>query len=710
MIISYGITDGILRVRYLNASGHLSAKDIPVVEEYCYGYVPVSRRTKTSVSLWDGGLGTAKACRPSSLDKFRVMEIIESQADAKEITAAVTALPSPVFVDTVSDGIAVRAVGVSTGEACVIFTTESSAGVQALLQKTDGVKVRHYDTETEMLVATASAFRRLPYLCGFDIARQVESIDQRLSRMQSDIRCDTGIPLLEYSAIVADHENMKTALPSLPDLYSKVMRQTLGTGGRGSELAVLSGRLAALCAVERKTTALRDYIRLYSSLRIPLCFSVSRMASAEILLYHGYSARGLRSFVRGKDAGVPKGDNHGGWNMTPKKGLLKYVGEYDMRSFYPTLVMVGGFSPESPERKRTAVLPGIMNTLRKLRNKLNDNKLYGLASTTKLLTNAICGALSSPLCSYYTTDFGGSLTETGRNLMQELARVVNDYFRTRWGDDREMQALVGVGDARNLSSDVVVYAVTDSLFIDFGSIAESAGYDGSMQVLIRKLNYSLFQPMFRRVLAGVFPDTPQGVLDDEVSFSLRGVHSRIVFISKNHYVSASDTGAVVVKGGRGGTPDALTGMRDELLYLLLHSASDAEIYTKLKMCRRTLSSMSPRQLSANTQIRKYSSSVVSEEAGTFLGEPSPEMRGLAWYNRISGKSTKYPRRMADGVYKCYYALHGKEGGEMFTYPDGEFPLEHAPGADKERYFSEYLLKPVNIVLKALKRNDIAFVA
>ena len=714
MIVSYKVIDkDVLEVSYLNAVCKTEKRRLTIRHSDLFDYKEV--RVGVKYRLWNG-----RGCKPQpkpldKLDRFRIMEIIRNSPEYGTLSVPLSDAGGVLFVDICFDGDGhLKAVIGGNDNGTVLLTTKQDAGYLSVLSKElgDRLTIKTMDNESILLAKAFYFLVGLPYISGFGIHKKLRMLWKRAAALNVKVVRGVldSVPVLEYSGFIAPFCNMRTP-DNIYTIYHNIIGASSGYTGseNGGAVYTVSGFLL-LQAVERHTNALGDMLRVCSLMQMPVCFMTGRISMTEFLLFSAYLKKGLHTI----DTPPVDSDNenHGGWNMSPRMGaVIEDVAEYDMRSFYSTIVVIGGISPESPDTGGKGVLPDVMRVLRGIRTALERKGRKEFALAVKNVISSVYGALSSTGCVYYTKGFGKAVTDTGRYLMQELACTANDYFRKQWATDTNTHRLLGVGTpVSNLDDDVVVYAVTDSLFLDFGAVIRTLGkFNGNKRRLIQKINYTLMQGLFYRKVTELFSGCDAVLLQTELQFNIKHIYDKVLFLSKNNYVAADNYGGVTVKGGLcSGIPKMVRERVYELLYLLLYKATSAEFSQKLSDVQQAVRYMTPPQLSFEVKVSGYSASVLNESDFTFVTDPSPAVAGLAWRNALCQDSAKYPQRIADGVYYAYYAEHAtsEKRKTLFTYLPGEFPVEFAPYVDYDRVLAEFVMKPVTKVSRSIKKTKV----
>lgn len=697
MLVSYVCyPDNTLAVYYFNKEGILHRSLLKVPSEELFNYCKEKKgKVIERVLLWDGSKGFKKSCRSiTELHKFRIEEIIRKHL-GKEIFSVLEKEPFPIFTEFGFNKERLVSFSLLSGNNILLFSSEDCSGTVAVIKDKFpefSLSIKTFSSELELLLEVDELLYSVAYIYGFSVKEKYKKCIKRFK--------DFKIPFCSSLCPVIDYEYISNK--SFTDTGRDFSFQ------RADISSISIGNLLTLFNIEKENKFFGQFSMLFSHLHVPLCFSTGGIGVTEQLLFNCHKSSNPAVFSDRGNYGRGNPDNHGGWNMNPAKGVHTNVCEFDMRAFYPTLTALMSYSRKENPLFRSLYM--LMPFLRKARIRQEQKGNMFFAKRLKDVANSICGSLSSQLCCYYDQSFGAELTSIGRNLMHKLADTLNDYFISYWENDLESHSLMSVENRPEpISSPVVVYAVTDSLFIDFGKIITSAGYKGNPLSFIKKLNYIVLYQLFMKVYKDCFPECSEKILHEEIDFNLRTLYHKILFLSKNNYIGFYNDKCIVKGALMSNVPESLKKPLEKLLYMTLSYATDTEIANALSDIHNSIKMMTPSQLSFKVKICNYPQYVISESEWKFNQRVSKEIYGLAWRNKLCSPLLKYPIRINDGEYEAYYALHksGDSDKEIFVFYSGEFPIEVAPEVDADKCFAEFILKPLNTVRKSCKLSPLS---
>jgi DNA polymerase II len=138
----------------------------------------------------------------------------------------------------------------------------------------------------------------------------------------------------------------------------------------------------------------------------------------------------------------------GGYVIDPKPGIYDYVGVFDFKSLYPSIIRTFNIDPFAKSDKGTitapnnvnfskepAILPKILTDLWKERDKAKSQNDQIRSFVYKTIMNSFYGALANSSSRYFDNDVAGAITAFARMFIKKTAQVLKDKgFEVVYGD------------------------------------------------------------------------------------------------------------------------------------------------------------------------------------------------------------------------------------------------------------------------------------
>ncbi|MEK6952796.1 MAG: DNA polymerase II, partial [Nanoarchaeota archaeon] len=157
----------------------------------------------------------------------------------------------------------------------------------------------------------------------------------------------------------------------------------------------------------------------------------------------------------------------GGYVMESKPGIYDNVLVFDFKSLYPSLMRTFNLDPasylgkkkeknsiKSPNgvyfRNEQGIVPEIIETLWKEREKARNEKNELARYAIKILMNSMFGIMASPSCRFFNMDFANAITHFGQYIIKLTAKKINEKGYE------------------------VIYSDTDSVFINSNTKSEKS--------------------------------------------------------------------------------------------------------------------------------------------------------------------------------------------------------------------------------------------
>jgi len=142
----------------------------------------------------------------------------------------------------------------------------------------------------------------------------------------------------------------------------------------------------------------------------------------------------------------------------------------------------------------------------KNRDKVKAEYWHAIQLNYKILINSVYGYLGTPYSRFFDWDNAVAVTMSARYITMTTESSIKGYFNSqKWLDNKKYKPL-------KVAEETVIYADTDSIYVDFGKIFESMGYDAesknqeAVKNLIiynsEKTNNELTEEITQNLLAG----------------------------------------------------------------------------------------------------------------------------------------------------------------------------------------------------------------
>ncbi|MFC1752439.1 DNA polymerase II [Thermoproteota archaeon] len=158
----------------------------------------------------------------------------------------------------------------------------------------------------------------------------------------------------------------------------------------------------------------------------------------------------------------------GGFVRESKPGIYDNIIVMDFKSLYPSIMLTFNIDPYSYEgmkvkkfdknklvktangayfRNESGILPEIIQTLWKQRDRAKKKKDMFASQAIKLLMNSMFGVLANPSCRFYSRDIANAITHSGQFLIQLCAKKVEELgYEVIYGDTDSIFVNSGVKD------------------------------------------------------------------------------------------------------------------------------------------------------------------------------------------------------------------------------------------------------------------------
>jgi DNA polymerase II len=347
----------------------------------------------------------------------------------------------------------------------------------------------------------------------------------------------------------------------------------------------------------------------------------------------------------------------GGFVMEPTPGIYDFVGVFDFKSLYPSIIRTFNIDPllfrsgcvafENEElikapngacfSKEVGILPNILKELALERQIATENNDKVSRWAIKILMNSLYGVLASPNCRFYSFEMANAITSFGHMIIKKTAELAKlKGFKAVYGDTDSNFILLNVSDyddALKLGAEFKEYV--NNYFKEF--ILKEYGVESFLELEFEKLFKKLFMPKVRGSEAGA-KKRYAGLLvkngKDEIEFTgLEFVRKDWTDVSKKFQLELL---GLVFKGEdpedyvRGFVNDLNAGKFDDLLVYRKSIRKDLDKYTKT----------TPPHVKAARKLDKITSNVIRYVITTKGPEPLEKLDNSLDYDHYIDKQIK----------------------------------------------------------------------
>ena len=359
----------------------------------------------------------------------------------------------------------------------------------------------------------------------------------------------------------------------------------------------------------------------------------------------------------------------------------------------------------------------IKNEIYRLKKMSDDykNEEQGI----KLTLNSIYGATGNAFFACFNSDVAESVTLQGQDLVKFAEKRINKYFHEHWHLDTELHEKIGARNVRPVTAEMIIYADTDSNYVNFGNVIASCEFDCEPLDLILKIN--------EHRLSGYLNNcfdlyAKKWGTENHQDFELETISRNAVFLGKKKYIvnltyeapgkhfadlsRIKPTGIEIVQGG---TPPFA---REKLILLLKHifqTGKNFDLRTFVKMLREIKSEFKiqkPDAISIGVGVNNIEKFILNDTTGFEVAKGCPmHVRASGYHNYILNNSkykAKYSLIRSSEKIKYYFvAVNSEQENNVFGYLNGAYPYELAPPIDFDAQFNRTILDPINRFIEVM---------
>ena len=207
----------------------------------------------------------------------------------------------------------------------------------------------------------------------------------------------------------------------------------------------------------------------------------------------------------------------GGFVMSPNPGIYDFVGVFDFKSLYPSIMRTFNIDPlllrkdckpkaneeliTAPNgacfSKEKGILPEILEKLGKERQIATKNDDQVTRWAIKILMNSLYGVLASPNCRFYSYEMANAITSFGHLVLKELkTEIEKKGLKVIYGDTDSSFVELNVKDKD--SAEKIGKSLEDDMNSHFKRmVKEKYGMDSFLELQYEKLFRKFFLPKVR---------------------------------------------------------------------------------------------------------------------------------------------------------------------------------------------------------------------
>jgi DNA polymerase elongation subunit (family B) len=343
----------------------------------------------------------------------------------------------------------------------------------------------------------------------------------------------------------------------------------------------------------------------------------------------------------------------------------------------------------------------------------------------KIFINSIYGALANQYFIGYNLDVAAAVTVQGQEIIKHARSAINRYFRELWHLDKEIHAVLGLGEAASIlpvTRDVVIYVDTDSNYVEFSEVMESCAWDKDPIDFILKVYENRLRPYFTEVFdayavkydteniqtfeledvtrTGIWLKPKKYVRDIAWKDAPRNDYGELVGI---HFPEGKKVSAKGVEIVRSSTPLFARTRLKEFVRFIMEQKDNFRISDLVQMLNKAKKEFqidNEDNICFTSTANNYEKWVINDQSKIQLKSACPaHIRAAASYNHLlrnSGLMNKYHLIRNGDKIKWYYteAMHDNENA--FAFLPGEYPAElDPPPIDLDVQFRKIMIEPIN---------------
>lgn len=348
-------------------------------------------------------------------------------------------------------------------------------------------------------------------------------------------------------------------------------------------------------------------------------------------------------------------------------------------------------------------------------------QLNNLQMAVKIFLNSMYGATASPYFVGYNQQLSEAITLQGQDIIKFSAKITNTYFRDYWHKDKKLHRLLGITtDVFPITTDVVNYGDTDSIYFTFQEVIKSCNWSEDPVTLIKDVTKFRLKEFYKK---GFDNYAKRFNTDNIQDFELETISHSMILLAKKKYVldiawtdnniqyeSLSKIKSKGVEIVQSSTPLFARNHLSELLKDLFKYKKELSLSLfvgKIKELRGKFELEDIETISFGSGIGDYNKGIGNDVTKLEINQHCPiHVRGAGYHNYLINNNQKLKRKYTlvksgDKV-KYYYAKVDRTGGmNIFSYNPGAYPYEIAPPVDYDLQFSKSIIDPINRFLTAM---------
>lgn len=342
----------------------------------------------------------------------------------------------------------------------------------------------------------------------------------------------------------------------------------------------------------------------------------------------------------------------------------------------------------------------------------------------KLVINGEYGAMANAHFPMFCAPVANAITSMGREIVQYMEEVNNEYWSKRWHVDYDLHQHLGINTPEpiNIEKDPVsIYIDTDSLFVGWEPALKSCNWQGEPLEFILKANEFRISKYFTKKLDEYAEKYGVKNIQD---FELEKVMESVIFLEKKRYVQnivmedgfkhnrlnyIASKGVELVKSS---TPLFVREQVTDLMKYLLDTRHDLSISTlnkKIREIKNLFKMADIEDISSTSSLSNYEKWCINDQSKFEYQSGTPyHVKAAIFANYLLNQNPEYKSKynlIKSGTkIKMYYTKDSRNNA--FAYERGMYPKEYAPPIDYDMQFERTVLKLINMFTKALKLPEL----
>lgn len=335
----------------------------------------------------------------------------------------------------------------------------------------------------------------------------------------------------------------------------------------------------------------------------------------------------------------------------------------------------------------------------------------------KVFINSVYGACASPYFVGYNIKVAEAITLQGQDMLSYATKILNRYFRDFWHKDKALHEKMGITEVIKVSTDVVKYGDTDSVYLAFEDVLLSCNYtDKNPNNNGANFILDLYEHRLNEYITKCYEKYAKDSNTENIqSLELEKISKSAIILKKKKYVldvvwsepgiwteSLSKIESKGVEIVQSSTPPFARKYLKTLLVDLFREGKNLNMLKfvkKLKSIKEEFKLSDIAEVSKSTSISNYGKFITQDQDVISIAPKCPiHVRAAGCYNYTLNNSKwkgKYMLINSGDKVKWYYAKSDTPQTNVFAYQPGNYPYEFAPDIDWDLQFTKCIIEPIN---------------